>query len=115
MKTLLILLAGLIAGYFLYPVFHVQPKTIKLSYEEVGQFEEFVNKEARDFAVLEFAEKKVKATEAIYSKIRILFLAHLGLESNFLINLKNLHEGRGQYFEHGKLIGDVQLRKIDGF
>ena len=83
MKTLLLLLGGLLAGYFLYPVFHSQPKTIKLSDEKVGQFQEFVNKEAKDFAILETAEDKLKAAEAMYGKMMVLFLAHLGLKSNY--------------------------------
>jgi hypothetical protein len=83
LKALLILLVGLIAGYFLYPAFHTQPETIKLSHEKVGQFEEFVNKEAKDFAVLETAEDKLKAAEAMYGKMMVLFLAHLGLKSNY--------------------------------
>lgn len=82
MKALL-LLAGLTAGYFLYPAFHTQTKTINLSHEKVGQFQEFVNKEAKDFAVLETAEDKLKAAEVMYGKMMVLFLAHLGLKSNY--------------------------------
>jgi hypothetical protein len=83
LKALILLLAGLIAGYFLYPAFHTQPKAIKLSEENVGKFQEFVNKEAKDFAMLETAEDKLKAAEAMYGKMMVLFLAHLGLKSNY--------------------------------
>jgi len=81
LKAFILLLLGLVAGYFLYPAFHSQPKTIKISNDNLGEFKDFVEKEAKEFALLETAEDKLKAAEAMYGKMMVLFLAHLGLKS----------------------------------
>lgn len=83
MKAILLLVTGLTAGYFLYPVFHPRPEAVTISDENLNQFKDFVDKEAKSFAEYDTAEDKLKAAEAMYGKMMVLFLAHLGLKSNY--------------------------------
>ncbi len=79
MKYLLVLVVGLVSGYFIYPAFN--SKT--LSPEKTVKFQNFINEEAKAFALLEDADAKLKAAEAMYGKMMILFLADLGLKTSY--------------------------------
>jgi hypothetical protein len=78
LKYSIILLIGLISGYFLYPAFNSN----KLTPQETTKFQDFIDHEAKSFALLQDADAKLKAAEAMYGKMMILFLADLGLKSS---------------------------------
>jgi hypothetical protein len=82
LKYLAILVVGLISGYVLYPAFNPSAVEPKLPEEKESKLQNFIDQEAKAFAVLKDADAKLKAAEAMYGKMMILFLADLGLKSS---------------------------------
>jgi len=82
LKYLVTLIAGLISGYMLYPAFNSSAVKTKLPEEKETKLQNFIDQEAKAFAVLKDADAKLKAAEAMYGKMMILFLADLGLKSS---------------------------------
>lgn len=78
MKYVLVLILGLVAGYFIpKPTVETQ-----LPSEKSEKLQNFIDQEAKAFATLQDADAKLKAAEEMYGKMMILFLADLGLKSS---------------------------------
>jgi hypothetical protein len=74
-KYILVAIASLFVGYYLYPAFNAipQPK------QHIQPFKNFIEKEAKKYADLQDADAKLKAADEMYGKMMMLFLAELGL------------------------------------
>lgn len=71
--------AALIAGIILTVIFY-ETRTPSVPPETKKEFQEFSTGEARAYAEATDPDEKLKAAEALYGKMMVLFLANLGLE-----------------------------------
>lgn len=76
-KVFIFSLASLLLGYFSYPYLNPPEKKDEM----LELFREFFKTEARAFTEARTAEQKLKAADAMYEKMMILFLSQLSLKA----------------------------------
>jgi hypothetical protein len=80
-------LAGLLIGTLLsFFFFYKKPEPPKTSEEVISKFRDLSENEGRNYAEAKNAEEKLRAADALYEKMMMLFLAELAL------NMRPIHK-----------------------